>query len=97
MGPAIAPSIALTLPKTRVSHHALLQGSVRLSPTPRRRRRPGAPLGADDVWLRDKRIATRRRALRDMGGLGSVRAMDGAIAAYMDVFTAVPKTPISLN
>src|SRR5690606_25389642 len=30
-----------------------------------------------------------------MGVLGSVSAMDGAIAAYMDVFTAVPKTPIS--
>src|SRR5690606_34733919 len=36
-----------------------------------------------------------RRVLRDMGVLGSVSAMDGAIAAYMDVFTAVPKTPIS--
>jgi len=30
-----------------------------------------------------------------MGVLGSVRAMDGAPAADMDVFTAVPKTPIS--
>src|SRR5690606_37872662 len=36
-----------------------------------------------------------RRALRDMGVLGSVSAMDGAIAAYMDVFAAVPKPPIT--
>jgi len=30
-----------------------------------------------------------------MGVLGSVRAMDGAPAAAMDGFTAVPKTPMS--
>src|SRR5690606_18537385 len=38
---------------------------------------------------------TPRRALRDMGVWGSVRAMDGAPAAAMDGFTAVPQTPIS--
>jgi len=32
-----------------------------------------------------------------MGVLGSVRAMDGAPAAAMDGFTAVPKAPISRN
>src|SRR5690606_37504296 len=57
--------------------------------------RADAPPPPSDAQRRRTPARPRRRALRDMGVLGSVSAMDGAIAAYTDVFTAVPKTPIS--
>src|SRR5690606_22451229 len=74
MGPAIAPSMALTLPKTRISHSALLDGV----PSP----------GTHDRSFVNGHDVSRPWVCRSVL-CRIVSAMDGAIEAYKEVFTAV--------